>query len=247
MRALITGAGNMGRAIRAALEDRGDDVAAMVGRSTAPAPAAAGLGRIDVAFEFSHPSALTANVRYAIDAGARNLVIGTTGWADQVDVQDRLNRLANESGLRVVVGPTFSVGVVVFTEVAEEAARRFGQFAEYDPYLLEWHRRAKADRHFLDDRLAVQGVRLFAPHLETQLLRRRRQVAIHVMLEELLELRRPLAGPLLLAGHALAVEHHQRVGGLRPSGELIDRGKVPALRGRGGAQRNARGEQAADS
>ena len=28
----------------------------------------------------------------------------------------------------------------------EEATRLFGPFAEYDPYLVEWHRRTKADR-----------------------------------------------------------------------------------------------------
>ncbi len=48
--------------------------------------------------------------------------------------------------MRVVVGPTFSVGVVLFTAVAEEAARRFGRFADYDPYVFEWHRRSKPDR-----------------------------------------------------------------------------------------------------
>ena len=48
--------------------------------------------------------------------------------------------------MRVVIGPTFSVGVVLFTAVAEEAARRFGRFADYDPYVFEWHRRTKPDR-----------------------------------------------------------------------------------------------------
>ncbi len=48
--------------------------------------------------------------------------------------------------MRVVIGPTFSVGVVLFTAVAVDAARRFGRFAEYDPYVFEWHRRTKPDR-----------------------------------------------------------------------------------------------------
>jgi 4-hydroxy-tetrahydrodipicolinate reductase len=36
--------------------------------------------------------------------------------------------------------------VMLFARLVEEAARIFGPFAEYDPYLVEWHRRSKADR-----------------------------------------------------------------------------------------------------
>ena len=37
--------------------------------------------------------------------------------------------------------PTFSLGVVLFAELAEQAARLFGRFREYDPYVFEQHRR----------------------------------------------------------------------------------------------------------
>jgi 4-hydroxy-tetrahydrodipicolinate reductase len=114
MRALLTGAGNMGRAMHAALEARGDDVAAMLGRGPRP--------------------------------GARVVVIGTTGWAHEPGTAAELDRIVADSGIRAVSGPTFSLGVVLFTALAVEAARRFGAFPEYDPYILEWHRRAKVDR-----------------------------------------------------------------------------------------------------
>ena len=45
-----------------------------------------------------------------------------------------------------MVAPTFSLGAVLFGEIAEYAARLFGGFADYDPYLFEQHRAAKADR-----------------------------------------------------------------------------------------------------
>jgi 4-hydroxy-tetrahydrodipicolinate reductase len=51
-----------------------------------------------------------------------------------------------EAGAAAVVAPTFSLGAVLFGELAENAARLFGSFSEYDPYLFEEHRRAKADR-----------------------------------------------------------------------------------------------------
>lgn len=149
MRALITGTGNMGRAIRAALEERSDVVAAFVGRAgpdCAERPEPGTLGAVDVAFEFSHASTLLANVDYALAAGCCSIVIGTTGWASEPALADQLHGRLRESGARAVVAPTFSLGAVLFAELAVEAARLFGRFEEYDPYVFEWHRRNKADR-----------------------------------------------------------------------------------------------------
>lgn len=145
MRALITGAGNMGQAIGRALTARGDTVVAIVGRGPAR-PAPAGLGSTDVAFEFSHASTLLANVELALDAGCRAFVIGTTGWASDDELGRSLRDRISAAGARAVVAPTYSLGAVLFGELAEEAARLFGRFTEYDPYLFEQHRRSKADR-----------------------------------------------------------------------------------------------------
>ena len=145
MRALITGAGNMGRAIRAALDARGDEVVAMVGRSD-PRPAAGSLVPVDVTFEFSHASTLLENVRFGLDAGCRAFVVGTTGWTVEEGVRAALGRDLDAAGARAVVAPTYSLGVVLFAELAEQAARLFGGFSEYDPYVFEHHRRTKADR-----------------------------------------------------------------------------------------------------
>jgi 4-hydroxy-tetrahydrodipicolinate reductase len=149
MRALITGTGNMGRAIRAALESRGDDVTGFVGRpgpDRAQRPDPLTLDAADVTFEFSHSSTLLANVDYALATGCRHLVIGTTGWSAEPALVVELERRLLESNARAVVAPTFSLGAVLFAELAVEAARLFGRFDEYDPYVFEWHRRAKADR-----------------------------------------------------------------------------------------------------
>jgi 4-hydroxy-tetrahydrodipicolinate reductase len=144
MRALLTGAGNMGRAIRAALESRGDAVVAMVGR--AGRPEATAVAPVDVAFEFSHGDALLTNVGLAADAGCRSVIVGTTGWGHDTGVRAALEGAATANRLRIVVGASFSLGVILFTEIAEEAARRFGRFPEFDPYVVEHHRRTKVDR-----------------------------------------------------------------------------------------------------
>jgi 4-hydroxy-tetrahydrodipicolinate reductase len=145
MRALLLGAGNMGRAIGTALTARGDTVVAMLGRDAAGADPAA-LAPVDAAFEFTNAEAVVGNARLASAAGARALVIGTSGWAHDQAVRDELGAIAAASGMRVIAGATFSVATVHFTALAEEAARRFGRFPEFDPYVFEHHRRTKVDR-----------------------------------------------------------------------------------------------------
>ena len=145
MRALITGSGNMGRAIASGLEARGDEVAAIAGRETGY-PAAAELGVVDVTFEFSHDSTLLEHVELGLAAGCRAFVIGTTGWTAADETGAALAARLDESGARAVVAPTYSLGAVLFGDIAEYAARLFGAFPDYDPYLFEQHRAAKADR-----------------------------------------------------------------------------------------------------
>jgi 4-hydroxy-tetrahydrodipicolinate reductase len=164
MRALLLGAGNMGRAVGAALVARGDTVVATLGRDAArtdPAP----LRPVDVAFEFTHAEAVTTNARLSAAAGARVLVVGTSGWAHDQRIRDELCSIAEAAGMRVVVGPTFSVATVLFTGLAVEAARRFARFAEFDPYLFEHHRRTKPDR---PSGTALAIAEAMLPHLRSK-------------------------------------------------------------------------------
>ncbi len=139
----------MGRAIRMAVEERGDVVVAMLGRpgpDRAERPDAGNLEPVDVAFEFSHASSFIPNIEYALASGCRAIVVGTTGWTAGPGAVVQLERRLIESGASAVVAPTYSLGAVLFAELAVEAARLFGHFADYDPYVFEWHRRGKADR-----------------------------------------------------------------------------------------------------
>jgi 4-hydroxy-tetrahydrodipicolinate reductase len=135
----------MGRAIGAALEARGDEVVAIVGRST-PRLAPLEAGPVDTAFEFSHVSALLRNVELAVSAGCRSFVIGTTGWSPADDTGSQLRQALAAADARAVVAPTFSLAAALFGELSEAAARLFGRFPEYDPYVFEHHRRTKPDR-----------------------------------------------------------------------------------------------------
>jgi 4-hydroxy-tetrahydrodipicolinate reductase len=164
MRALITGSGNMGRAIASGLSTRGDDVAAMAGRETGY-PAASELGSVDVTFEFSHHATLLEHIDLGLAAGCRAFVVGTTGWqADDEIGRAFVERLADNDA-RAVVAPTYSLGAVLFGDVAEYAARLFGSFPDYDPYLFEQHRADKADR---PSGTALAVANRLVPHLKAK-------------------------------------------------------------------------------
>ena len=164
MRALITGSGNMGQAIAAGLTARGDEVAAIAGRETGYPPADE-VGPIDVAIEFSHHDSLLDHIDLGLASGCRAFVVGTTGWTVDDAVGAAFTARLDGHGARAVVAPTFSLGAVLFGDVAEYAARLFGRFADYDPYLFEQHRAAKADR---PSGTALAVANRLLPHLQAK-------------------------------------------------------------------------------
>ncbi len=164
MRALITGSGNMGRAIASGLEARGDDVAATAGRETGY-PAAAEIGAVDVAFEFSHDSTLLEHIDLGLATGCRAFVVGTTGWSAADEIGQAFAARLSENGARAVVAPTYSLAAVLFGDISEYAARLFGGFGDYDPYLFEQHRAAKADR---PSGTALAVANRLVPHLKAK-------------------------------------------------------------------------------
>ena len=86
---------------------------------------------------------MRANVEVALAAGVRRFVIATTGWADDRR-RSGIAQVALDRG--AVVSANFSVGVALFLRLAETAAGLFDGVGGFDPFLVEWHRRAKADR-----------------------------------------------------------------------------------------------------
>lgn len=96
---------------------------------------------VDVAIEFSQPEAVLANIEAAARAGV-NMVVGTTGWADQ---RSKVEKIVSKSGIGFVYGANFSVGMNLFFEIVSHAARVVGRIPQYDTYLHEEHHSAKKD------------------------------------------------------------------------------------------------------
>jgi 4-hydroxy-tetrahydrodipicolinate reductase len=142
MDTIIFGTGGLGRAAAAALTARGDGVR-LVGRPESGRHEPSGLGGADVIVEASRGQAVRANVEAGLIAGCRRFVIGTTDWAADRPAVDEL-LVAN--GAAAVVASNFSTGMVLFGRLVEAATRLFGSVPEFDPYIVEWHRRTKTDR-----------------------------------------------------------------------------------------------------
>jgi 4-hydroxy-tetrahydrodipicolinate reductase len=144
MLSIVAGDGGMGRAVAAALAGRGTPPVAILGMpDTTAGHSPDAFRNAEVLFEFTVGDQVLSNVRAALDGGVRRFVIGTTNWAADRDAVETLLR-GNEAA--AVASSSFSLGVMLFARLVEEAARLFSPFAEYDPYIVEWHRRTKVDR-----------------------------------------------------------------------------------------------------
>jgi 4-hydroxy-tetrahydrodipicolinate reductase len=141
---IVAGDGAMGRAVAAALAGRGTPPMAILGMpGSTDGHSPVSFHGAEIMFDFTTGEAVRQNVRAAIDGGVRRFVIGTTNWAADRDAVEVLLRNGQASA---VASASFSLGVMLFARLVEDATRLFGPFAEYDPYIVEWHRRTKADR-----------------------------------------------------------------------------------------------------
>ncbi len=99
------------------------------------------LDDVDVAVEFSVPSAVVSNVEMLAVRGIP-VVIGTTGWLDQ---KERVREIVEDHRSAAVWSPNYSIGVNVFTRLVAEAARLFANEKEYGAWAWEIHHSTKKD------------------------------------------------------------------------------------------------------
>lgn len=96
---------------------------------------------IDVAVDFSIPAAVAGNAE-RISALGVNMVIGTTGWLEQLD---RVKAAVAGSGIGLVWSPNYSIGVNAFLRVVREAARLLAREPQYGAWAWEIHHSTKKD------------------------------------------------------------------------------------------------------
>ena len=144
LRIAIVGYGRMGRAVDALAAEHGCDVVARLdvedNRDGAGIDSPA-LDGVEVAIEFSLADAVATNVTRLAARGI-DVVVGTTGWDEQVAA---VRRAAEGAGIGVVHAANFSPGVNLFAAIVERAAGLFARRDDFGAWIHEAHHAAKRD------------------------------------------------------------------------------------------------------
>ena len=141
MHILLYGPGRLGSAIASAARAQGWRVTT-IGR-----PRADGLRPVapiaDVVVDASLGGAVAHNVAHALARGNRAFILAATGW--EADLP-RVQTMLAEHDAAAVVATNLSLGAALFLRLAERAAGWYARAGAFEPSIVEWHRRGKADR-----------------------------------------------------------------------------------------------------
>jgi len=143
-RLAIVGYGKMGRMIEQFAPDYGFSAALKLdefNNANFEGVTAENFRGIDVAIDFSIPSAVRRNVE-GIAALGVNVVVGTTGWLEHLDA---VRKVVETTGIGLVWSPNYSVGVNAFFRLAREAARLLESQPSYGAWAWEIHHSTKKD------------------------------------------------------------------------------------------------------
>ena len=145
MKIALIGYGKMGRAVEQAALERGHEIVARLGSAWGQGTASGNefpeLSDAQVCVEFSRPEAALPNLRRIAELG-KPLVVGTTGWYRDLPLA---RSVVEEKDTACVYAPNFSLGLNLYLQVVERAARLFGSFEDYDVLATETHHRQKID------------------------------------------------------------------------------------------------------
>jgi 4-hydroxy-tetrahydrodipicolinate reductase len=161
MKLALLGYGKMGRLVETIALRQGLEIGPRLDIDDNPGGSGitpASMEGVDAAVEFSQPEAVLPNIEAAARAGV-NLVVGTTGWAAN---RGKVERIVRDSGIGLVHGANFSLGMNLFFEIVAHSARIVGMLPQYDAFISEEHHRAKKDA---PSGTALNLLDLMRPHL----------------------------------------------------------------------------------
>ena len=140
----LIGLGKMGRALAQLAPERGWDVVATIGGAAnrdGHGLTPSFFEGADVAIEFTTPHAAPASVRAAV-AAACPIVVGTTGWHDQLA---SISEFVSARQGALLTAANFSLGVNAFEQIVALASRLLAGVGGFDVHLVETHHAAKKD------------------------------------------------------------------------------------------------------
>jgi 4-hydroxy-tetrahydrodipicolinate reductase len=141
MNVLILGRGKTGALVAEVAHSRRHHVRVVSSAENAGGCAltADALSSVDAVIDFTTPAAVVANAEACIRA-KKNLVVGTTGWHDEVP---RLREMVLAAKTGFLYGSNFSIGVNLFFEIAATAGVALKY--DYSGQIFERHHAQKKD------------------------------------------------------------------------------------------------------
>jgi len=141
MNLLILGRGKTGSLVAEAAAERKHEIRVAGSNENAACAALTPekLHDIDAIIDFTAPHCVISHIEAGVKA-AKNMVVGTTGWHNEID---RVRALVEQHGTGFVYSPNFSVGVNLFLDVARTAAAALRH--DYSGQIFERHHVQKKD------------------------------------------------------------------------------------------------------
>ena len=141
MNILLLGYGKMGRMIDELATAKGHHIAAKINIDNYEDLNDLDTDQIDVAIDFSQPSAAVSNIKWCIDHKIP-VAVGTTGWLGQ---KEALDAYCIEHGGTYLYASNFSIGVNIFFKVNAFLAKLMNGQTSYDIGMTEVHHTQKLD------------------------------------------------------------------------------------------------------
>ena len=141
MRLLILGRGKTGSAVAEVAAERKHHIVIVGAKENTSSAALTPekLRDIDTIIDFTAPHCVLGNIEACVKGG-KNMVVGTTGWYQEID---RVRSLVELHGTGFLYASNFSVGVNLFLDVARAAAAALR--LDYSGQIFERHHAQKKD------------------------------------------------------------------------------------------------------
>ena len=141
MNILLLGYGKMGQMIDHLATAQGHQIVERINIDNQSVLAELDTNAIDVAIDFSQPSAAVSNIKWCMDHGIP-VAVGTTGWLEQ---KAEIDAYCTEKGGTYLYASNFSIGVNIFFKVNEFLAKLMNGKAGYRATMKEIHHTQKLD------------------------------------------------------------------------------------------------------
>lgn len=141
MKIALIGYGKMGKLLERFAQERGHEICITIDADNASDIRSERFKEADVAIEFSVPHAALEHIYDAFEADVP-IVVGTTGWYDELAAVEQKCRVGNNT---LLYASNFSVGVNVFFYVNKVLAKLMNSYPQYDVQVEEIHHTQKLD------------------------------------------------------------------------------------------------------